>query len=144
MGQSINASVLASFEAPRKTVFPHPREVWWGHVIPFGSWNMNKNKKDIRASTLCITTEIMEVHVDGGAWWAAIYRVAQSWTWPKRLSSSSMLTKPEPLSNYNGQSPQPSYSEKEKHMGRVTKEIDSDCVMPLRLWNCLYHDFMLP
>ena len=26
---------------------------------------------------------------DGGAWWAAIYRVAQSWTRLKRLSSSS-------------------------------------------------------
>ena len=26
---------------------------------------------------------------DGGAWWAAIYAVAQSWTWLKRLSSSS-------------------------------------------------------
>ena len=24
---------------------------------------------------------------DGGAWWAAIYGVAQSWTWSKRLSS---------------------------------------------------------
>ena len=27
---------------------------------------------------------------DGGAWWAAIYGVAQSWTRPKRLSSSSV------------------------------------------------------
>ena len=26
---------------------------------------------------------------NGGAWWAAIYGVAQSWTWLKRLSSSS-------------------------------------------------------
>ena len=26
---------------------------------------------------------------DGRAWWAAIYGVAQSWTWLKRLSSSS-------------------------------------------------------
>ena len=29
---------------------------------------------------------------DGGAWWAAVYGVAQSWTWLKRLSSSSNLT----------------------------------------------------
>ena len=29
---------------------------------------------------------------DGGAWWAAIYGVTQSWTWVKRLSSSSMLS----------------------------------------------------
>ena len=26
---------------------------------------------------------------DGGAWWAAIYRVQESWTWLKQLSSSS-------------------------------------------------------
>ena len=26
---------------------------------------------------------------DGEAWWAAVYGVAQSWTRPKRLSSSS-------------------------------------------------------
>ena len=26
---------------------------------------------------------------DGGAWWAAIFGVAQSWTWLKRLSSNS-------------------------------------------------------
>ena len=26
---------------------------------------------------------------DGGAWWAAVYGVAQSWTWLTRLSSSS-------------------------------------------------------
>ena len=26
---------------------------------------------------------------DGGAWWAAVYGVAQSWTWLKRLSSSN-------------------------------------------------------
>ena len=30
---------------------------------------------------------------DGGAWWAAVYGVAQSWTWPKWLSSSSSLDK---------------------------------------------------
>ena len=27
--------------------------------------------------------------MDGGAWWAAVYGVAQSWTLVKRLSSSS-------------------------------------------------------
>ena len=26
---------------------------------------------------------------DGGAWWAAIYGIAQNWTWLKRLSSNS-------------------------------------------------------
>ena len=33
---------------------------------------------------------------DGGAWWAAIYGVAQSRTRPKRLSSSSSSTSDEP------------------------------------------------
>ena len=28
---------------------------------------------------------------DGGAWWAAIYGITQSWTWLKRLSSSSIF-----------------------------------------------------
>ena len=32
----------------------------------------------------------LENHVDRGAWWAAVHRVAQSRTWLKRLSSSSL------------------------------------------------------
>ena len=28
---------------------------------------------------------------DGGAWWAAVYGVAQSWTWLKWLSSSMLI-----------------------------------------------------
>ena len=48
---------------------------------------------------------------DGGAWWAAVYGVAQSWTWLNRLSSSSSkifgwsapsLTKLSPLSSQAG------------------------------------------
>ena len=31
----------------------------------------------------------LEYPRDGGAWWAAIYGVSQSWIWLKRLSSSS-------------------------------------------------------
>ena len=31
---------------------------------------------------------------DGGAWWAAVYGVAQSWTRLKRLSSSSSSSRP--------------------------------------------------
>ena len=34
----------------------------------------------------------LENPTDGGAWWAAVYGVAQSWTRLKRLSSSSMHT----------------------------------------------------
>ena len=33
----------------------------------------------------------LENPMDGGAWWAAIYGVAQSWTQLKRLSSSSSM-----------------------------------------------------
>ena len=40
---------------------------------------------------------------DGGAWWAAVYRVAQSWTRLKRLSSSSIF-----LQNLWFQGPDPS------------------------------------
>ena len=29
--------------------------------------------------------------MDGGAWWAAVHRVAQSWTWLKRLSTHTHL-----------------------------------------------------
>ena len=28
---------------------------------------------------------------DGGAWWASVYRIAQSWTWLKQLSSSTLI-----------------------------------------------------
>ena len=35
----------------------------------------------------------LENPTDGGAWWAAVYGVTQSWTRLKRLSSSSTTTK---------------------------------------------------
>ena len=38
---------------------------------------------------------------DGGAWWAAIYEVAQSWTRLKRLSSSSSSKSINLLINFN-------------------------------------------
>ena len=34
-------------------------------------------------------SSVLENPRDGGAWWAAVYGVAQSWTRLKRLSSSS-------------------------------------------------------
>ena len=36
---------------------------------------------------------------DGGAWWAAVYGVTQSWTWLKQLSSSSSSSKGKVHSN---------------------------------------------
>ena len=43
-----------------------------------GEWNGN-----------LLQCSCLENPRDGGAWWAAIYGVAQSWTWLKQLSSSS-------------------------------------------------------
>ena len=36
------------------------------------------------------TAFLLENPKDGGAWWAAVYGVAQGWTRLKRLSSSSI------------------------------------------------------
>ena len=36
-------------------------------------------------------TSCLENPRDGGAWWAAVYGVTQSWTWLKWLSSSSSI-----------------------------------------------------
>ena len=33
----------------------------------------------------------LENPVDGGAWWSAVHRVAQSWTWLKRLSMHACI-----------------------------------------------------
>ena len=45
---------------------------------------------------------------DRGAWWAAVYGVAQSWTRLKRLSSSSrQLIFPSPHSQYSSHPPRP-------------------------------------
>ena len=40
--------------------------------------------------------------MDGGAWWAAMYGVAQSWTRLKRLSSSSMIATESSLISHSG------------------------------------------
>ena len=33
----------------------------------------------------------LENPVDGGAWWAAVHRIARSWTWLKRLSMNACI-----------------------------------------------------
>ena len=43
------------------------------------------------ASSKC---SCLDYHRDGGAWWAAVYGVAQSRTWVKQFSSSSSSSKP--------------------------------------------------
>ena len=67
----------------------------WGHkesdrterlhflsIVPFGERNGNP-----------LQCSCLENPRDGGAWWAAVYGVAQSRTWLKRLSSSSISLK---------------------------------------------------
>ena len=64
----------------------------WGH------WELDMTEQ-LHFSLSCIGEgngnplhcSCLENPRDGGAWWAAICGVVQSWTWLKRLSSSSML-----------------------------------------------------
>ena len=53
--------------------------LFWGMLIGEGNGNP-------------LQYSCLENPTDGGAWWAAIYGVAQSRTWLKRLSSSSSST----------------------------------------------------
>ena len=55
-----------------------------------------KRQKLMKVDTQCgegngnpLQCSCLENPRDRGAWWAAVYGVAQSWTWLKRLSSSS-------------------------------------------------------
>ena len=52
--------------------------IWEGHIALEREGNGN-----------ALQCSCLENPVDRGAWWAAVYGVAQSWTRPKRLSSSS-------------------------------------------------------
>ena len=51
---------------------------------------------------------------DGGAWWAAVYGVAQSWTRLKRLSSSSSSSSLQSIMGLEGESLLPTYSPKSR------------------------------
>ena len=66
-----------------------------------GRWELDKTEQlHFHFSLSCIgegngnplQCSCLENPRDGGAWWAAIYGVAQSWTWLKWLSSSSSRT----------------------------------------------------
>ena len=63
---------------------------------PWGRWGLDTTERlHFHFSLSCIgegngnalQCSCLENPTDGGAWWAAIYGVAQSWTWLKRLSS---------------------------------------------------------
>ena len=75
----------------------------WRSLVGCSSWGLEKSDTTERLhfhfSLSCIgegngnplQCSCLENPKDGGAWWAAIYGVAQSWTWLKRLSSSRWL-----------------------------------------------------
>ena len=65
---------------------------------PWGGWGLDTTEQlHFHLSLSCIgegngsplQCSCLENPRDGGAWWAAIYGVAQSWTWLRWLSSSS-------------------------------------------------------
>ena len=86
----------------------HAWEISWteepGRLQSMGSWRVGHNWA---TSLSCIgegngnplQCSCLENPRDGGACWAAVYRVTQSWTRLKRLSSSSSISQEHPLNN---------------------------------------------
>ena len=67
---------------------------------PWGCWELDMTQwLHFHFSLSCIgegngnprQCSCLENHRDGGAWWAAVYEVAQSWTRLKQLSSSILI-----------------------------------------------------
>ena len=68
---------------------------------PWGRWESDRTERlPFHFSLSCIgegngnplQCSCLENPRDEGAWWAAVYGVAQSWTWLKQLSSSSSMS----------------------------------------------------
>ena len=87
-----------------KAMAPHSSTLAWqipwmeepGRLQSMGSWRVGHDWAT--SLSLSCTREgnsnplqcsCLENPRDGRAWWATVYGVAQSWTWLKRLSSSS-------------------------------------------------------
>ena len=65
------------------TSWRHRQGLNWLCILPKSHiWEKFGNGNPLQCSCL-------ENPGDGGAWWAAVYGVAQSWIWLKRLSNSS-------------------------------------------------------
>ena len=74
---------------------------WMRSLVGYSSWGHEESNRTERLhfhfSLSCIgegngnplQCSCLENPRDGGAWWAAVYGVAQSWTRMKQLSSSS-------------------------------------------------------
>ena len=78
------------------------RGAWWAAVSPWGRWELDTTEQlRFHFSLSCIgegngnplQCSCLENPRDGGAWWAAVYGVARSWTRLTRLSSSSRVAK---------------------------------------------------
>ena len=81
---------------------------WESKVHP-----LSHERRTVGLGTLCCSRPVpgegngsplqcscLENPSDRGAWWAAVYGVAQSWTWLKRLSSSSSSSRPVPMGSH--------------------------------------------
>ena len=62
----------------------------WIYVLPLDSFFLVSVIADGYAIQNPLQCSCLENPRDGGAWWAAVYGVAQSGTWLKQLSSSSL------------------------------------------------------
>ena len=85
---------------PTPVILPGKSRGWKGLVgcSPWGRWELDTTERlHFIFSLSCIgegngnplQCSCLENPRDGGAWWAAVYGVAQSWTRLERLSSSS-------------------------------------------------------
>ena len=85
---------------PTPVLLPGKSHGWRSLVgcSPWGCWESDTTERlHFHFSLSCIGVgngnplqcSCLENPRDGGAWWAAVYGVAQSWAWLKRLSSSS-------------------------------------------------------
>ena len=90
-----------------KAMAPHSSTLAWkipwteepGRLQSTGSWRVGHNWLHLHFSLSCIgegngnplQCSYLENPRDEGAWWAAVYGVAQSRTWLKQLSSSSSM-----------------------------------------------------
>ena len=90
---------------PTPVLLPGKSHGRWNLVgcSPWGCWESGTTERlNFHFSLSCIgggngnplQYSCLENPRDGGAWWAALYGVAQSRTWLKRLSSSSSSSSP--------------------------------------------------
>ena len=95
----VNIIILIEKERPHSSILAQ-RILWTeepGGLLSIGSYRVRHNCSDL--ACMHALEKEMATHSsilawdknprDRGAWWAAIYEVAQSWTRLKRLSSSS-------------------------------------------------------